>query len=286
VTGKPIRSWLYVPGHRADRIEKAISSGADAVVIDLEDSVPPGRKKEALDNAIDAVLRRRGEPVAPEIWVRTNPLGTRQGHEDVEALRGAPVHGLRIPRAEDPRAIAEVGARLPMPLQLILETARGLLMADRLAAAHPQVVRLSLGEADLSADLRVHSASGLDWARGWIVVASRAAGLASPIQSVWTALEDTTGLRASTEAGLATGFFGRSVIHPRQIPIVHQAYEPSAAALASARSVLRTFGLAEAAGEAAALTPDGRFVDPAVVSQAQLVVDLAALTPPAESIAP
>jgi citrate lyase subunit beta/citryl-CoA lyase len=278
VTGRPIRSWLYVPGHRADRFDKAVAEGADAVVIDLEDSVPFDRKKEARANTISAVLRWRDEPVPPEIWVRSNPLRTPQGQEDVEALRDVPIHGLRIPRAEDPRAIAQVGTQLAVPLHLVVETAKGLLMADELATAHPRVVRLGLGEADLSADLRVHSSTGLDWARGWIVVASRAAGLASPIQSVWTALEDTRGLRASTEAGFASGFFGRSVIHPRQIPIVHQAYEPDAAAVASARAVLRAFRAAEATGEVAAVTPDGQFVDPAVVSQAQLVIGLAALT--------
>ncbi|MEV0720829.1 HpcH/HpaI aldolase/citrate lyase family protein, partial [Asanoa sp. NPDC050611] len=111
---------------------------------------------------------------------------------------------------------------------------------------------------------------GLAWARGWVVVAARAAGLPAPVQSVYTDVADLDGLRASTRQARAMGFVGRSVVHPRQIPVVHAVFTPSAAEVAAAEAVLAALR----PGEAAVLDADGRFVDAAVVRRARLVLDL------------
>jgi len=265
------RSWLYVPGHRPDRIAKALASVADAVVIDLEDAVPARLKDEARDHAVLALTRR--DPAGPEVWVRVNSPVDALGRTDVEAMTDAGADGLRLPRAEDPATVRWVAETSGLRLQLLLETARGLSRATDLAAAHEQVVGLGLGEADLAADLLVGSPSGLDWARGAVVVASRAAGLASPVQSVWTDVADLEGLCVSSQAGLAAGFFGRSVVHPAQLPIVHGVYTPTQEAVNDARAIVATAERAETDGEVAVLDADGRFVDAAVVARARVVLD-------------
>ena len=268
------RSWLYVPGHRADRVAKALVAGADAVVIDLEDAVPAAQK-DAARNLTVAVLGERPDDGALQVWVRINPPGTEAGRRDVAALAGHRLDGLRVPRADDPGEVREVAERTGARLQLLLESARGLSRARELAEAHELVVGIGLGEADLAADLLVDRDEGLTWARGAVVVAARAAGLPSPVQSVWTDVGDADGLRASSELGRATGFFGRSVIHPRQLDTVHDVYTPSAEEIAAAEGVVATAADAAARGEAAALDAHGRFVDPAVVARARVVLDRA-----------
>jgi citrate lyase subunit beta / citryl-CoA lyase len=272
------RSWLYVPGHRAERVAKALVAGADAVVVDLEDAVPPDRKadaREAIAAAVDAVAAD-----GPQVWVRVNDPDGPWGGVDLDAVTGSGVAGIRVPRSADPDTVRRVAERTGLPLQLVIETAAGLARAVDLATAHPLVTGIGLGEADLSADLRLVSDAGLDWARGWVVVAARAAGLPSPVQSVWTDVDDLDGLRASCERGRATGFVGRSVVHPRQVPVVHDVYTPSPEQVRQATAVVRTAAEARARGEVAVLDEDGRFVDPAVVERARVVLDLAGTTAP------
>ncbi|SCG68013.1 HpcH/HpaI aldolase/citrate lyase family protein [Micromonospora humi] len=271
------RSWLYVPGHRADRVAKALAAGADAVVVDLEDAVPPGEKTAARQNA--RRLADQGPQDRP-VWVRVNDPAGPWGEADIDALAGLGLAGLRVPRCEDPDVIRQAATRAGLPLQLLLESAAGLARAAELATAHPLVAGLGLGEADLSADLRVTGDDGLAWARGWVVVAARAAGLPSPVQSVYTDVADLDGLRVSTERARAGGFVGRSVVHPRQIPVVHDVFTPTAAELTAARAVLSAAARAQEAGEVAVLDADGRFVDPAVVRRARLVLDLTAPSEP------
>lgn len=277
-----VRSWLYVPGHHPERVRKALAAGADAVVIDLEDSVPQRRKEDARSTAVSIL---RALPASrPEVWVRVNPPSSPWGEPDLAELSGVAVDGVRLPRAEDPAVVRAVAEALGCPLQLLVESARGLLAARELASADPAVCGIGLGETDLAADLRV-AADGLTWARGWIVAASRAAGLPSPVQSVYTDVADLEGLRATTVAGRQQGFLGRSLVHPRQIGPVHEVYRPSAEETARAQEVVDAFAAARSRDEAAVLTADGRFVDPAVVSQAQLVLELASRAHPTPSAA-
>ena len=269
---RPVRSWLYVPGHRPDRVAKALVSGADAVVIDLEDAVPPALKAQARATTLDVLSRR---VPGPQVWVRVNAAETKWGQDDLAALVGSQVDGLRMPRAQDPELVADAARLTGLPLQLLLETALGLRRAPELAQAHSLVSGLGLGEADLSADLGLVDDAGLAWARGWLVVAARSSGLPSPVQSVWTNVSDLDGLRRSTEVGRAMGFVGRSVVHPRQLPVVHDVFTPSGAAVAIALAVLEAADHAALSGEVAVLDRDGRFIDAAVVARARVLLALA-----------
>jgi citrate lyase subunit beta / citryl-CoA lyase len=262
-----VRTWLYVPGHRTERIPKALASAADAVIIDLEDAVPPAQKELARENAVKHAGHR--------VWIRVNSPASPWGEDDLAAVAGLPIDGLRVPRADDPDTVRHIAERTRQPLQLVLETATGLARAVELASAHPAVAGIGLGEADLAADLRVTGDAGLAWARGWVVVAARSAGLPSPVQSVYTDVADLDGLRASTARARAEGFLGRGVVHPKQIPIVHEVYTPDLQEVAAARAVVETAARAAEAGEVAVLDDQGRFIDPAVVAKARTVLDLA-----------
>lgn len=266
------RSWLYVPATRPDRVEKALAGEAEAVIVDLEDSVSAHAKETARNTVLDLAER-----VRRPFHVRVNDLTGPWGAHDLSALAGAPVAGVRLPKIESAdqvfRAVdALAHARVPVPIHVLLESALGVENAFAIATAHPDVAGISLGEADLRASLRVSDDTALDWARSRVVNAARAAGLPSPAQSVYTDVADEEGLRASSERGRATGFFGRAVIHPRQIPIVHAAYTPGAHERREAAELLAGLEEAGTQGTNAFLTTDGRFVDPAVVQAARAVL--------------
>lgn len=271
------RSWLYVPAHKPGLLAKAMAGPADAVVFDLEDAVPGVAKEEARCNARLAVARPQPKP----LWIRVNTPGSRDGAADLAALAGArapgndAAAGFRVPKAEDPAAVAEFADQAGVPLHLLIETALGVENAFLLARCHPAVALVSLGESDLMADLRVRDPGALDWARQRVVVANRAAGLPSPPHAVWTDVADLAGLAEDTARARDRGFFGRSVIHPRQIEVVNRIFNPTPAEVEQARNLLTTGSAQAESGAAAWLDDQGRFVDPAVVNGARWIVDLA-----------
>lgn len=271
-TTRAPRSWLYVPATRPDRVEKALASRAEAIIVDLEDSVPAGAKVEARKAVLDLAAR-----VTRPFHVRVNDLTGPWGLDDLRALARVPVAGVRLPKTESADQVGQAVDALqrteePVPIHVLLESALGVENAFAIAMAHPTVAGISLGEADLRASLRVSDDGALDWARSRVVNASRAAGLPSPAQSVYTDVADEEGLRASSERGRAMGFFGRALIHPRQIPAVHAAYTPSARERREAADLLAGLEAAHAHGSSAFLTTDGHFVDPAVVQAARAVL--------------
>jgi citrate lyase subunit beta/citryl-CoA lyase len=265
------RSWLYVPAHRTDLVAKALDGSADAVVLDLEDAVPPQAKDAARAAAVTALQAPRGVPV----WVRMNALDSPWAHADADALAAARPDGVRVPKATDGHPVAGLAERVGVPVHLLLESALGVENAFVLARCHPLVAGVSLGEADLAADLHVRDRAALRWARQRVVVANRAAGLPSPVAAVWTDLADLDGLAADSIAARDEGFFGRSVIHPSQLEPVHGAFTPAAAELESARALLGSLRVAAEHGESAFVNEHGRFVDPAVVAGARWLLDLA-----------
>jgi citrate lyase subunit beta/citryl-CoA lyase len=265
----PPRSWLYVPASRPELLPKALAGPADAVIVDLEDAVAPSLKDRARAELTGlAGLPRNGKPV----WVRINHPATEWGERDIEALACVGVDGVRIPKADDPALVADVAARLHGPVHLILESALGVHRAHELATASPWVCGIALGEADLLADLRGLDESALLLARGQVVLAARAAGLDSPIQSAFTDLADAHGLHASSLAGRRAGFVGRTVVHPRQVEIVNRAYTPTTDEIDDARAVVTAVG---SSSNAAVVDERGRFLDPALVAQARVVLALA-----------
>ncbi|MFD5753533.1 HpcH/HpaI aldolase/citrate lyase family protein [Streptomyces sp. NPDC127033] len=256
-------TWLYVPGDRPEVMAKALSSGADVVIVDLEDAVAPERKAYA--RAATAEFLAGPHPV---------PVHVRIADErDLPAVAALPgLDGLRLPKVTHASDIHRAAARAPgVALYALLESALAVEHAHAIAAAHPAVRGIALGEADLRADLGVRDDSGLDWSRGRAVVAARAAGLAPPAQSVFPDVRDLEGLAASCRHGRALGLLGRAAIHPRQLPVIERAYRPSPQEIASAEEIIEA--AAEEAGAQALV--DGRFVDAAIVAAARRTLALA-----------
>lgn len=257
-------TWLYAPGDRPDVVAKALSSGADVVIVDLEDAVAPDRRAYALA----ATRELLADPQPVPVHVRVHAL------RDIPSLVSLPgLVALRVPKvthATDIARIAELAAGLP--LYPLLENALAVEHAHAIAAAHPSVHGIALGEADLAADLGVREDRGLDWPRSRVVVAARAAALPPPVQSVHPDVRDLDALAASCARGRALGFLGRTAIHPRQLPVIERAYLPAPDEIAAAEEVVK----AAEAQEGALALPDGRFVDAAVVTRARRVLALAA----------
>ncbi|MDG4827529.1 CoA ester lyase [Asanoa sp. WMMD1127] len=266
-------TWLYVPGDRPDRFAKAVASGADAVILDLEDAVVASRKAYARE----AVASFLAEPHPVPIQVRVNELTGPDVDADLAALAGRPgLDGLRLPKVESPAAVRPLG----VPLHPLIESAAGLEAAHAIATAHPTVASIGLGEADLRSDLGVADDDGLLWARGRIVVAARAAGLPPPAMSVYADVADADGLAASCALGRRLGFLGRTAIHPRQLPVIVDAFRPTEAELEKATALLAALAEAERRDSGTAVLADGRFADRAMAAAAQRVVDLAARCAP------
>lgn len=276
VPDPPIRSYLYVPGSDPRRIENALASEADAVVLDLEDAVAPNRKEEARET-VAGFLRSGDEK---PIFVRVNVPGSALAEEDIEAVAEPNLAGLRLPKTESAEAVRRVAKRLEdlrceAGIQCLIESALGLELVFEIARAHERVVGMSLGEADLAADLGVRDDAGLFYARSRLVVATRAAGLPGPVQSVYTNVRDEEGLRRSTEEGKNQGFVGRSAIHPNQLSTINEVFTPTEGEVAEAEDLLARLEESAGAGTGALALEDGRFVDEAVVGSARLTLALA-----------
>jgi citrate lyase subunit beta / citryl-CoA lyase len=276
VPNLPIRSYLYVPGSDPRRIEKALASEADAVILDLEDAVAPNRKEEARTTVAEVLRSEHEKPV----FVRINAPDSVLAEEDVEAVAGPRLAGLRLPKTESPEFVRRVAQRLEnlgceAGLQCLIESALGLEFAFEIARTHEKVVGMSLGEADLAADLGVRGDAGLLYARSRLVAATRAAGLPGPVQSVYTNVRDAEGLRRSTMEGKNMGFVGRSAIHPAQIEVINEVFTPTEEEVAEAKDLLARLEESTGTGTGAFALEDGRFVDEAVVGSARLTLALA-----------
>ncbi|MGP4101532.1 HpcH/HpaI aldolase/citrate lyase family protein [Nonomuraea sp. KM90] len=267
-TSNPV-TWLYVPGDRPERFAKAVASGADVVIIDLEDAVAPARKDEARRNAV-AYLRDRPD-VSCQVHVRVNDPATARGRADVAAV-GDLADAVRLPKVESAAVIdALPGAA---PAYALLESAAGIVAAGEIAG-HPRVAGVALGEQDLSAELGITDEQAMNHLRLQVVLAAAAAGLPPVPMSVYPDIKDEAGLLASCRAGRALGLFGRTAIHPRQIPAIRRAFRPTEEEAARAAEIVAAAERAEAAGIGAVALPDGRFVDAPIVARARRTVDLA-----------
>jgi citrate lyase subunit beta/citryl-CoA lyase len=264
------RSWLFVPGDRGDRFAKAAASGADVVVCDLEDAV-----------AADAKAAARTEVAG---WlgdggvacVRINAHGTPFYGTDVATLAGIPgLRAVMVPKAEDPQVLAELSDALGPRTAVValVETALGLHRAHDLAAA-PGVARLAFGSIDFALDVGAAEAEvPMLFARSSLVVASRAAGVAAPVDGVTVALDDPAVVEADAAAAVRLGFGGKLCVHPRQVSAVNAAFSPSEADVLHARRIVDSV----TGGGAARL--DGEMVDRPVVERARLVLRRAGIEP-------
>ena len=260
---KPLISLLFVPASRPERFDKALGSGADAVIVDLEDAVAPADK-----DAARAALAAWLDPVHP-VLVRINAADTPWFAADLELLARPGVSAVVLPKAEHPDDVVVAsragGGLAVLPL---IESALGFEQRRALAHADP-VERLIFGHIDFQADLNMRAIEEeLLPFRTALVLASRLAGIAAPIDGVCTAIDDAELLQADALRARRLGFGGKLCIHPRQVAVVNRCFAPSAEEVAWAQRVIA----ADTASGGAAVAVDGKMVDRPVVLRAQAIL--------------
>ena len=275
----PIRSWLFVPGDSEKKLGKAVATSADVLILDLEDSVSVQNKGLARELVAGWLADNAG--TAGQVWVR---ITSTSPADDIAALTER-VAGVMVPKADPDllRAVGELLAAREQELQApqggiaiiaLIETARGLLSAAELAAM-PRVARLAIGRADLAAELGLRlepEDAGFDSLLLQLVVASAAAGIASPMAPTPTDFRDLGALRESTERLLRLGFRGRSAIHPAQLATINEVFTPSDAEVQRAERLVAAFEESERGGAGVTTDDNGRMVDVAVVRSAREVL--------------
>lgn len=267
------RSLLFVPATKPERFAKALDSGADCVIIDLEDAVAEGSKDAARDQ-LARYLSQSDPARLTRIVVHANALGTPWHAADLALLRGWAGRGMAVmlPKSEDPAALRDAAQLLGAEARVValIESLAGLDAADALAR-EPQVARLAFGHLDFQLDLGMRASSEeseLSFARNALVTASRRAGLPAPIDGVTTDTRDAERLAADAQRARAFGFGGKLCIHPMQVAVVNEILGYSEAERAWARRVLEE--AARRGGEVFSL--DGRMVDLPVIRSARRVL--------------
>ncbi|MGZ5891025.1 MAG: HpcH/HpaI aldolase/citrate lyase family protein [Caldimonas sp.] len=264
------RTYLFVPGDRPERFAKALASGADAVVLDLEDAVAGDAKARARDAVAERLLAATAEERA-HLVVRINDESSTDFQADLAMLQAARAACVMLPKAERAASVARVRAVCPgIAVLALIETARGVLQAEALAEA-PGVQRLVFGTIDFALDLDLSGDPvGFDHAAARIALASRAAGLAAPVAGVTPEIADPVPLLADLQRARAHGFGAKLCIHPKQVALVHDALRPSPAEIEWAERVIA------AGASGAAVQVDGRMVDRPVLQRARALLDRAA----------
>jgi citrate lyase subunit beta / citryl-CoA lyase len=263
VNAEIARSYLFVPGDRPDRFDKACASGADAVIVDLEDAVPPANKARAR-----AAVKQWLSPARPVV-LRINADTTEWFRDDLQLCDAPGVAGVILSKTEQIEyALLEIAARHGKFLLPQIETARGFANAAAIADC-PGVQRLLFGTLDFQMDLGIDGdGDELLYFRSQMVLVSRLAGIQPPVDGPCTALDDAERLAADTHRARRLGFGGKLCIHPKQVAPVNAAFAPSAEELAWARRVLE----AAAASDGAAVALDGKMVDRPVILKAEQIV--------------
>jgi len=266
-----VRTALFVPASRPERIPKALASGADRVIVDLEDAV----EHLAKDSAREALCDFLATHPETRVWVRINDASTAWHDDDLKACRNHPgVAAIMLPKAE---TLAQVrhAAQAGIDIVPILETAAGILNAAEIAAT-PGVQRLSFGSLDYALDLGLAPDTDgadvvLDHARVQLLLHTRAAGLAPALDGVFPGVQDTAGMQEAACRARDMGFGGMLCIHPTQVGIIHQAFAPPATDLEWARRVVA----AHRDSGAGTFMLDGKMVDAPVIARARQLLERA-----------
>lgn len=260
-------SYLFAPGHRADRFDKAAKCGTDAVILDLEDAVDPRDKPAARDAIAAWLVAMRPEPVC--ILVRINDATSPFFTDDLKLVSGLGPVTVMLPKVEQATDVEVVAAALA-PGSLIvpmIESGRGLRAVEAIVSA-PLVQRLAFGTWDFGVDLHLSGdPRGLMMPSATIALASRCAGIAPPIAGVTTAIYDQAVIAQDCAFARAFGFTAKLCIHPAQIGPVHASFAPSEAEREWAARVVA------AAHDGSALKVDGAMVDRPVLLRAQAILD-------------
>jgi citrate lyase subunit beta/citryl-CoA lyase len=286
------RSFLFVPGNDERKLEKALGSGADVLLIDLEDSVAPESKAAARRTTGAFLAAHRADAPRPRLYVRVNDLGTGMTREDLAAVVLAGAEGVMLPKAlsgGDIAALAELisatdGAATGLPIVAIAtETPAALLRMESFIGAHASLTGLTWGSEDLSTAIGATSArepsgeftSPFLLARNLCLFAAHAAGVQA-IDSIYADFRDEAGLTREAEAAARDGFMAKMAIHPAQVPAINAAFTPSPEAVAEARAIVDAFAATPGAG---AIGLHGRMIDRPHLVKAQRILARAGLRP-------
>ena len=291
-TIRPYRSMLFVPGHKGAWADKAVASGTDAIILDLEDSVPAADKVAARDTVVQTISRLREQGLRADVWVRPNSRDTGLMGADLDAVVVPGVAGLLLPKTFDAKEIIQIDAvvshleetrGLPageIGFLLSLETASSMANCEAMAAATPRVAAL-LGatgpNADVGRELGFEfTPEGLEtlYLRSRIVLASRANGLHHPMAGVWQDIKDLDGFRTFAEDNRRLGYRGIVLIHPSHVEISNEVFTPSAEKVDFYRRMVQAFNDAEAQGHGA-VDFEGQHIDLAHAKTAAGVIALA-----------
>lgn len=272
-----MRSLLFVPGDDARKLEKALQSGADALIIDLEDSVAADRKALARELTRDFIASStRGD--GPRLMVRVNGLATGLTEADLDGVIAACPDAIVLPKAEGGISVQHLGAKIAVReaesnvrdgavriLAIATETPRGVFQLGTYAGSSHRLMALTWGGEDLSAELgaeinRLDDGSYTDpyrMARALTLMGAAAAGV-DPVDSVFTSFRDMDGLRTEAEAARRDGFVAKMAIHPAQVPVINAVFTPSQAAIDKARAIVAAF---EANPDLGVIGIDGEMLD-------------------------
>ena len=281
-----IRSLVFVPGNRANMLERAKEFPADIIMVDLEDSVPPEEKVNARNLAIEWVPKLRA--LGHRVMVRVNSLDTGLTRDELTAVVNPDLAGISLGKVESPQDVRDVASILtslersvgiePGQVKIIpwIENARALVAAYQIARASDRIVGIAFGGEDYTDDMgleRTDTGEEIYFPRATVAVAARAARVAS-LDSPYVLFRNSDGLRADAGQARKLGFTGKFAIHPAQIDIINELFSPSDEELAYAQKVVDAWNEAEAQGRGS-VDLDGRMIDVPVIKRAQNLLALA-----------
>lgn len=260
------RSYLFVPGDRPERFDKACAAGADVVILDLEDAVTPDRKSQARE-AIRTWLEAGGKA-----WVRLNGSDTEWYADDCSLLAAPGLLGVSLPKAETAAQIGVLAQRLAEPLRIlpIVETARGLCNAEEIAGA-PKVQCLAFGSVDFQVDTGIlGDGEELLFARSRLVLASALARIGAPVDGVTTNLDNLDLLASDVHRARQQGFAGKLCVHPKQVRPINDGFLPAEQEVQWAQAVLDVVAKHQGVG---AISLKGKLIDLPVILRAQRILE-------------
>ena len=287
-----MRSLLFVPGDSERKFAKALASRADALILDLEDSVAPANKEGARKTVRDAIHEARRKKTRPRIYVRVNPLGSGLLEADLDAVTPARPDGIMLPKSRGGQDVMQLSTKLAVReaesdlpdgeiaiLPIATESAAALFNMGSYAGASRRLSALTWGAEDLSADVgastnRLNDGAYTDpyrLARALALFAATAAEVA-PIDTVFVNFRDLAGLASECAAARRDGFGGKLAIHPDQVATINEAFTPSAEAIARARAIIEAFRANPGAG---VLGLDGEMIDRPHIKRAERLLEAA-----------
>jgi citrate lyase subunit beta / citryl-CoA lyase len=263
-----MRSLLFVPADSAKKLDKAMGSGADAVIVDLEDSIAPSGKEAARKSAFDFLKSAVGAATRPRLLVRVNGLQTGLTDADLDAVVPGRPDGILLPKADGGTAVVHVDAKLAarealagIPdghvkvIAMSVETAAGLFLAGTFKGVSSRLTGLTWGAEDLAAEIGAESNrddegryTALYRLARALCLAGAAAAEVTALDTVYIDFRNDAGLRASAEESRRDGFTGKLAIHPAQVPIINAVFTPDAAAISRARTIVDAFAAKPGAG--------------------------------------